>query len=325
MTTTLTPPPEPSEGGSNAAALAEAYGLSQNTSRPPLLAYVRQLWQRRHFIWTFARSKASTKFSGARLGSVWQLLTPLLNAGVYYLIFGLILRTDRGVFNFMGYLVVGVFIFTFMQRTVTASARAIPANLSLIRALHFPRACLPLSIMLTEFQQLLISLTAMGAIVLLTGEPLTWAWLLVFPVVLLMVLFSAGLGMMIARVGAAMPDISQLLPFATRIWLYSSGVIFSIADRTKELPEWVGTVLAANPAAVYIDLARHAVMSTYPEPPAEAVIKAVKGSEATRDQYNAPMVYDIEQLWLLASGWAVLFLVVGFLIFWQSEEKYGRG
>lgn len=322
MTTTLTPPPEPPGGGSNAAALAEAYGLSQNTMRPPLWAYVKQLWQRRHFIWTFARSKASTKFSGARLGSLWQLLTPLLNAGIYYLIFGLLLGTDRGVYNFMGYLVIGVFIFTFMQRTVTASARAIPANLSLIRALHFPRACLPLSIMLTEFQQLLVSLTAMGAIVLLTGEPLSWSWLLVFPVVLLMVLFSAGLGMIFARIGAVVPDISQLLPFATRIWLYTSGVIFSISDRTKRLPDWVGELLAANPAAVYIDLVRNMVMDTYPDPPPAAVIEAAGKNPA---DYTDTMVYSVQQLWLFGVGWAVLFFVVGFLIFWRAEEKYGRG
>ena len=52
------------------------------------------------------------------------------------------------------------------------------ANITLIRALHFPRACLPLAYVLVELQQLLLSMLVLFAIVLGTGEPLTWYWLL---------------------------------------------------------------------------------------------------------------------------------------------------
>jgi teichoic acid transport system permease protein len=55
------------------------------------------------------------------------------------------------------------------------------ANITLIRALHFPRACLPLACVLVEFQQLLLSMVVLFAIVLGPGEPLTWSWLLLLP------------------------------------------------------------------------------------------------------------------------------------------------
>jgi teichoic acid transport system permease protein len=29
-------------------------------------------------------------------------------------------------------------------------------------------------------------------------------------------------------------------------------------------------------------------------------------------------------MWAFGAGWAVLFLVVGFLVFWRGEERYGR-
>ena len=44
---------------------------------------------------TLSRNQA--KYSQAKLGQVWQVATPLLNALVYYLIFGLILRASRGM------------------------------------------------------------------------------------------------------------------------------------------------------------------------------------------------------------------------------------
>ena len=66
-------------------------------------------------------------------------------------------------------------------------------------------------------------------IVLATGEPVTWYWLLVIPALLLQTMFNVGVGLMIARLGAEVNDFSQLLPFLLRTWMYLSGVIFSLA------------------------------------------------------------------------------------------------
>ena len=49
-------------------------------------------------------------YTEARLGQLWQVLTPLLNAAVYYLIFGIILDTSRGVPNFPAFLITGIFM-----------------------------------------------------------------------------------------------------------------------------------------------------------------------------------------------------------------------
>ncbi|MEU7046405.1 ABC transporter permease, partial [Streptomyces varsoviensis] len=48
--------PSPDDGLS-AAALAEKYGLAVSGARPGLGEYVRQLWDRRHFIVAFSRAK----------------------------------------------------------------------------------------------------------------------------------------------------------------------------------------------------------------------------------------------------------------------------
>ena len=134
--------------------------------RPTLLTYSRQLWQRRHFILTFATARNVAMYTEARLGQLWQVLTPLLNAGVYFLIFGVLLGTSRGVPNYLAFLVTGVFIFNFTQRSFLVASRVINDHLSLIRALHFPRACLPLGYVVVELQQLMLSMLVLFAIVL---------------------------------------------------------------------------------------------------------------------------------------------------------------
>ncbi|MCL8013542.1 ABC transporter permease [Streptomyces sp. AS02] len=295
-------PPSPDEG-LTAAQLADKYGLSVSGARPSLFEYVRQLWDRRHFILAFSRAKLTAQYSQAKLGQLWQVATPLLNAAVYFFIFGLILEADRGMSRevYVPFLVTGVFVFTFTQSSVMAGVRAISGNLGLVRALHFPRASLPISFSLQQLQQLLFSMIVLFAVALIFDSYPAMSWLLIIPVLVLQFFFNTGLAMIMARAGAKTPDLAQLMPFVMRTWMYASGVMFSIPVMLKDKPAWIADILQWNPAAVYMDLMRFALIDGY-------------GSA------NLP-----SHVWAVALGWAVLFFVGGFVYFWKAEERYGRG
>src|SRR5579859_3541476 len=133
--------------------MAAKYGLAVAGQRPNPLAYACRLWVARHFIVTWATARNQALYSGSRLGQLWQVLTPILNVAVYYLIFGILLGTRDGIPDFIVYLVAGVFIFNFMQTAMLYGSRAISDNLNLIRALYFPRASLPIAITIIQLQQ----------------------------------------------------------------------------------------------------------------------------------------------------------------------------
>ncbi|CAM5649513.1 ABC transporter permease [Streptomyces chartreusis] len=300
-----TPPPTtPAPAPPDLSALAARHGLTVSGARPSLPQYVRQLWARRHFIGAFATAKLTAQYSQAKLGQVWQVMTPLLNAAVYYFIFGMLLGTSHGVQDYIPFLVTGVFVWTFTQSSIMAGTRAISGNLGLVRALHFPRAALPISFALQQLQQLLFSMAALFVILLCFGIPVAASWLLVLPALVLQFTFNAGVAMVMARMGAKTPDIAQLMPFVLRTWMYASGVMFSISHVTgshKGLPSWVPELLQANPAAVYIDLMRFALI----------------------DSFHASQLPP--HVWAIATGWALLAGVGGFIYFWKAEETYGRG
>ncbi|MGW7267266.1 ABC transporter permease [Streptomyces sp. NPDC054842] len=298
-----TPPPATVPRTETPAQLAARHGLTVSGARPSLPAYVRQLWARRHFITAFATAKLTAQYSQAKLGQVWQVATPLLNAAVYYFIFGILLGTKHGVPDFVPFLVTGVFVWTFTQSSIMAGTRAISGSLGLVRALHFPRAALPVSYCLQQLQQLLFSMAALVVILLCFGVPVTASWLLVVPALTLQFVFNAGVAMAVARMGAKTPDIAQLMPFLLRTWMYVSGVMWSI-DRMlhdRDIPHAVLVALQCNPAAVYIDLMRFALIDSF------------HGSRLPA------------HVWALAAGWALLAGVGGFIYFWKAEETYGRG
>jgi teichoic acid transport system permease protein len=261
------------------------------------------MWGRRHFILAFSQAKLTAQYSQAKLGQLWQVATPLLNALVYFLIFGLILDADRGMSRevYIPFLVTGVFVFTFTQSSVMAGVRAISGNLGLVRALHFPRASLPISFALQQLQQLLFSMIVMFAVAIGFGSYPSLSWLLILPVLALQFCFNTGLALVFARMGAKTPDLAQLMPFVMRTWMYASGVMFSIPVMLAKHPQWISDVLQWNPAAIYMDLMRFALIDGY-------------GSE------NLP-----PHVWAVAGGWAALVALGGFVYFWKAEERYGRG
>ncbi|TLS40263.1 ABC transporter permease [Streptomyces montanus] len=298
-----TPPQAPAAPEDDPAALAARYGLTVSGARPSLPAYIRQLWARRHFITAFATAKLTAQYSQAKLGQVWQVATPLLNAAVYYFIFGVLMGTSRGVPDYIPFLVTGVFVWTFTQSSIMAGTRAISGSLGLVRALHFPRAALPVSYALQQLQQLLFSMAALIVILLCFGVPVGASWLLTIPALALQFVFNAGVALVMARMGAKTPDIAQLMPFLLRTWMYVSGVMWSI-DRVLDnhhLPQIVLLALECNPAAIYIDLMRFALIDTF---------------------HASQLPHHV---WAVAIGWALVAGVGGFIYFWKAEETYGRG
>ena len=128
--------------------------------------------------------------------------------------------------------------------------------------------------------------------------------LLLVPLLALTVCFVLGIALLLSVASVYFRDLRHLWGIFTQVWMYGSGVMFSIHHMTgpdSNVPSWVGTLLQANPAAVYIDLMRFALI----------------------DSFDGSMLPD--HVWALALGWALVAGIGGFIYFWKAEETYGRG
>lgn len=274
---------------------AMALGLHRMGGRPPIRRYVADLWARREFIWLIPRSEMRSRAMNTFLGSVWHLLNPLLLAFVYYLIFGVILGTGErgGIENYSAFLVTGILVFYFTQKSLVGGARTVVNDVRLLQNVAFPAAVLPISATLSEALTHLYAIAAMFVVVLLMGvEPTLW-WLLVVPVAVIQLFFNAGLAFFSSRLTVHFRDTEQLLPYLTRIWLYLSGVIFgveAISDPTKRL------IFELNPPYAFIRLTRE-------------------------------LMFEGRIEWRfvgIAAAWSAVVFVLGFLYFWRFEGEYAN-
>jgi teichoic acid transport system permease protein len=275
-------------------------GLVEISGREAVSPYLRRLWSRRDFIMHVPLGQLRAQTQSTVLGSLWHLLNPIFNAALYYVVFGVLFAARGTVDNYASFLLVGIFTFTYLTRSIQAGGRSVTSNLSLLSQINFPRAALPLSATIAETISHAFAIAAMLAILLTLGENPALSWLLIIPITSLQVIFSFGLTMGFARVVFQYRDVEKLLPHVLRFWLYLSGIFFTI----DHVEDYLGpshpltTLFKFNPAYVYISLARGALLDAYTTSPAN---------------------------WVAAVGWAIAAVVLGFVYFRARERSYGHG
>jgi teichoic acid transport system permease protein len=295
------------------------------------------LWQRRHFIIGYATARNISRYTEAKLGQIWQVLTPLLNSLVYYLIFGFLFSASKGVADYPAFLVAGVFVFGFSERAIVTGSTVMRVNIQLIRALYFPRASLPLAYVIVELQQMMLGLVVVALFMVGFHQYPSWYWLLLIPVVLLQTLFNTGAALMVARLGGSLADLSELIPFFLRISRYFCGVMYLIATLPATLTTWEKQILSLNPFAVYIQLVRVAFMPSFRansagnKPYNARLCQIFTTDPGGNHNANAALqaychaIVTNPDLWIAAVAWGVGFFVVGLVFFWHAENQYGRG
>lgn len=271
-------------------------GLEPVGVRPGLGEYLAQLWGRRHFIWTDARHRVATQNSRNRLGSLWLLLRPMLDALMYYLIFAVVLDVDRGMENYPAYILIGVLMFRSTMSAISQGPNTLQSGKAMIRAFTFPRAALPISAQIRDAFQMFYTVPVVLVMIMVIPEHERpeFTWLLIPVIFAFQFVLNLGISLVMSRIGFLLPDITQLMTFVARFLMYTSGVIIPV-DRFLDTPVF-REFIQVNPIYHMLVIYREALMD---------------GTVAAPEH------------WLILGAWGGGLTLVGFLFFWQGEETYG--
>jgi teichoic acid transport system permease protein len=209
---------------------------------PPIGLYLRQLWLRRQFAFELARTNLRSKHYNTLLGQLWLILNPLLLGLVYFALVEIIGRGNRDI-DFLAHLLLALFAFRLVSSSVRQGARSVVGGGRLILNTAFPRTLLPLASVLTSFMIFLPTLAVYAVVHALAGLPVTPEILWALPIVAMLVVLAAGMSMLVATVQVYFRDLSSFLPYALRVWLYSSPILYYAA----QVPEKFKPVLYLNP------------------------------------------------------------------------------
>jgi len=215
---------------------------------PPIGSYVRELWKRREFAMEMARTNLRAQHFNTVFGQLWLIINPILLAGVYFVLVDILRSGSRGE-EFFAHLMAGLFAYYFVQQSLQQGVRSVVSGGRLILNTAFPRALLPISSVITAGMRFLPTALIYIPVHLITGLPVGPELLWLIPIFLILAVFAMGMTMLVAAGQVYFRDLKSFLPYATRIWLYATPILYYAEDVEARGYDWI---LAINPLASII-------------------------------------------------------------------------
>ena len=263
-----------------------------------------------HLTYNIARNEFKLKFFGSALGSIWQVMRPLLLFGVLYVFFVVISNVgggDKPGEAFYGVQLLGsIVLFTFWAESTAGSVRCVVDHEALVRKIQFPRLVIPLSITLLALFNLAMNLVVVLIFALISGVTPMLSWLELPLILTMLIIFSTGIAMWLAAMFVKFRDIQPIWEVFSQILFYASPLIIpaeSVREKLGggEFHHILWHIYLFNPLVAVLQQFRHAMVN-------HATLSA--------GQLYGGWIYLLEPLGIVA-----LTLMIGFWVFNRSAPS----
>lgn len=222
------------------------------------------VWRYRDLIWMFFKRDFVAFYKQTILGPLWYLIQPTLTAITYLVIFGKIanISTD-GLPPFVFYMS-GIVLWAYFAACLINNAEVFSKNAQLFGKVYFPRLVVPISVVMSgmvafAIQFALLLVVSIGY--LFAGTDLHLYWI-ALPLVLLLVLYVAclgiGVGLVVSALTVRFRDLAFATGFVTQLWMFASPVVYPYS----QIPETYRVFFHFNPMTAPIESLRALMFGT---------------------------------------------------------------
>lgn len=203
-----------------------------------------------------AKAELKSEVADSYLNWLWWIIEPICFMIIYTFVFGVIFQNKTPYFA--SFIFIGLTMWDFFNRMVHVSTKLIISNRDLVTKVYIPKYILLLSKSFTYLFKMAISLTITFGLMMFQGVPLTWHVVLILPIILVLYVFSFGVGCILMHFGVTLNDLANLTNIAMRMVFYLSGIFYNIKQRLKGKLSFI--LLRGNPMAFIIYQTRVALL-----------------------------------------------------------------
>lgn len=228
-------------------------------SHPRSHSSLAELWQSRHLVIQLIWRDFSVRYRQTWLGWLWAFLNPLLQLGMYYGVFGILVRFNPPEYQvpYAWVLMSGLVLWMLFASTVNTVGEVLLNNLALVKKIYFPRAGLTLAGLGISVMDFLLVLLWLCILLPVCGVYFSVSHLPVLLVCGAMVaLLGWGLGCLIALARLRFRDFRHLIPLMIQGIFYLTPVVWT----PGLLPERLHHIMALNPLYGLVGLFRFALL-----------------------------------------------------------------
>jgi ABC-2 type transport system permease protein len=219
-------------------------------------------WRRAlELLYLIAVTDFRRSYVGTALGYLWSLARPLALFGVLLLVFTQAFDLGERVREYPVLLLFNIVLFGFFQEATTLAVGSIVAQESVVRKTQFPRAVIPLAVVLTCLFNLAVNFLVVVGFLLASGVSPRWTWLLLVPVLAALTVLTTAVAMILSALHPRFRDTGIIWSVAVTALFYATPVLYPL----EIVPGRVHDLLALNPLAPLFELARRWVVD--PEAP----------------------------------------------------------
>lgn len=228
-----------------------------------MFARLRELWTYRELIRNLVERDLKVRYKNSVLGIAWSWLNPMLMMLVFTIVFT-VMAGRSALPNFHVFVLIGILAWNFFSASVIGATGSIVNNAHLIKKVYFPRAVLPVSIVMSNMLNFVIALPVFFGLAWLSGLPLSGrveliVWL---PVVLLVqVVFTIGVGLILSTVNVFYRDTQIIMEVVMLAWFFLTPIFYPI-EQVPQTAALAGLTLDLR-RLVYILNPMASIISSY--------------------------------------------------------------
>jgi lipopolysaccharide transport system permease protein len=225
----------------------------------------RELWAHRELLYFLTLRDLKVRYKQTLLGAVWVILQPLLMTLIFTVFLGMLarVRPPTGL-PYPVFVYSGLLPWMFISGGIMGGATSLTGNANLLTKVYFPRVLLPAANLGTRLVDFAISLLILVGLILIYRVvfhyqvALTWN-LAVLPLILvLLTLFTLGVGTLVSSLNVKYRDVGVALPVLIQLWMFTSPIVYP----RNLVPEKWQTLYSLNPIVGLIEGFRGALLGT---------------------------------------------------------------
>lgn len=206
------------------------------------MSTLKELYAYREMIFSLVRRDLKGRYKGSALGFLWTFINPLLQLGVYTMVFSVIMR--NGIEDYYLFLFVALIPWIFFSTSLSGGSSCIWAQQDMVKKIYFPREVLPISFVTSQFVNMLLSFLVVLAVLLVSGKGLNPEALMYLPIIMLVeYIMALSVTMFSSAITVYLRDVEYILGIISMAWQFLTPVMYSI----DLVPEEIVPIFNLNP------------------------------------------------------------------------------
>jgi len=196
------------------------------------------------------------------LGLGWALLNPFFSMVVFTIIFGTLLKVPSDGKPYAVFSFAALLPWTYFSQSLTGATTSLIQGTGLFTKVYFPRVFIPLVPVFSKLVDFAIAFVFLVVMMLWYRVAPTWNVVFLPLLLAVMMLTSAGFGMLLSALAIQYRDVRHAMSFVIQALMYAAPVVWPVSKLPPGLRLWYGLY----PMAGVIDGVRAALLNTGPMP-----------------------------------------------------------